>query len=157
MAKKFKSSDRFLKPDYKFNNKLVSKFINSMMWDGKKSLAERIFYEAMDEVAKKITDKSPLDIFIQAINNVKPITEVRSRRIGGATYQVPVSVPANRQASLAIRWIIQAARKKKGKPMSRKLAEELMAAYKGEGDAMTTRENVHRMAEANKAFAHLAW
>lgn len=146
-----------MKPDYKFGNKLMSKFINCIMEKGKKSLAQDIVYQALDTITQKMQGVKPLEIFTTAVNNVKPILEVRSKRIGGATYQVPIQVTSKRQISLAIRWIIQAAQKKKGKPMYLKLAEELAAAYKKEGEAMTTRENVHRMAEANKAFAHYAW
>lgn len=151
------ASAQFLKPDPKFNSKLVSKFINCLMWDGKKSIAQRVMYDAMDVIAKRIKDVPPLDVFQTAVNNVKPLIEVRSRRVGGASYQVPMQVNANRQRALAFRWILAAARSKKGKPMFIRLAEELIAAYKEEGAAMTTRENVHRMAEANKAFAHFAW
>ena len=127
------------------------------MWSGKKSVAQKIFYGALEEIAKKIKDKEPIDVFNTALNNVKPLVEVRSRRVGGATYQVPVEVPAKRQMALAVRWILEASRKKKGKAMRIKLADELLAAYKGEGEAMTTRSNVHKMAEANKAFAHFAY
>jgi small subunit ribosomal protein S7 len=127
------------------------------MIQGKKSVANRVFYGAMDIVAKKVKDAPPLDVFMQAIENVKPYIEVRSKRVGGATYQVPMQVNTKRRLSLAIRWIRAAARDKKGKPMADRLAEELIAAYKKEGTAIQTRENVHRMAEANKAFAHFAW
>jgi len=127
------------------------------MWDGKKSVAQRVFYDAMDIISKKVKDVGPLEIFETAVNNVKPLLEVRSKRIGGASYQVPMQVKSKRQQSLAFRWIIQSARSKKGKPMCERLATELIDAYDGRGGAMTTRENVHRMAEANKAFAHFAW
>ncbi|OHB72334.1 MAG: 30S ribosomal protein S7 [Planctomycetes bacterium RBG_16_43_13] len=157
MPTKYKSTERFLKPDPRFKNKVVSKFINCMMYGGKKSIAQNILYDALDEVAKKITDKEPIDIFTTAINNVKPIVEVRSKRVGGATYQVPIEVIPKRQISLAFRWLLAATRKKKGRPMYLKLADELAAAYKGEGDAMQMRSNVHKMAEANKAFAHFAY
>lgn len=157
MPKKYKSLDYLLVPDEKFNNKVISKFINYIMWDGKKTVSAQVFYNALDEVAKKIQGVAPLDIFNKVIDTVKPQMEVRPKRIGGATYQVPMPVPSKRQISLAIRWIIQAARKKKGKPMHLKLADELFAAYNGEGDAMMTRQNVHKMAEANKAFAHYAY
>jgi len=128
-----------------------------MMWCGKKSAAQRVLYDAMDLIAKRIKDVSPLEAFETAVNNVKPLIEVRSRRVGGASYQVPVQVNKSRQLALSFRWILDAARGKSGKPMSIRLADELVAAYKREGAAMTTRENVHRMAEANKAFAHFAW
>jgi len=157
MKKKPTASNQQLKPDPRYNSKLVSKFINCLMWDGKKSVAQRVFYDAMDIISREIKDAPPLEIFEKAVNNVKPLLEVRSRRIGGASYQVPMQVNPKRQQSLAIRWIIQAARSKKGKPMCERLASELIDAYHGRGGAMTTRENIHRMAEANKAFAHFAW
>lgn len=155
--KRFTASATQLAPDPKFNSKLVSKFINCMMLDGKKSVAQRVFYDAMDIIAGKIKDAPPLEVFETAIENVKPGIEVRSRRVGGANYQVPMQVNAKRRQSLAIRWILVAARAKKGKPMAERLAGELMAAYRREGDAIQTRENVHRMADANKAFSHFAW
>jgi len=127
------------------------------MWDGKKSVAQKVFYDAMDIIGKKVKDAQPLEVFEAAINNVKPMLEVRSKRVGGASYQVPMQVRAKRQQSLAFRWILQSARSKKGKPMCERLASELMDAHNQQGGAMTTRENVHRMAEANKAFAHFAW
>ncbi len=157
MAKKWTASKQQLEPDAKYNSKLVSKFVNSMMWDGKKSVAQQIFYEAMDIISKKTKDVPALEVFEKAVNNVKPLLEVRSKRIGGASYQVPMQVSPKRQQSLAFRWIIQSARDKKGKPMCERLASELLDAYNGHGGAMTTRENIHRMAEANKAFAHFAW
>jgi small subunit ribosomal protein S7 len=157
MPTKFKSFEDLLKPDPRYKNKLIGKFINCLMFGGKKSLAQRLFYSAMDEVHKKVKDKEPADIFTQAINNVKPMVEVRSRRVGGATYQVPVPVPQKRQISLAYRWILGAARHKKGRPMHVKLADELYSAYRGEGEAIKKRDDVHKMAEANKAFAHLAY
>jgi small subunit ribosomal protein S7 len=184
--KKWTFSSQQLKPDPNYNSKLVSKFINSMMNDGKKSVAQQIFYDAMDIINKKMGGKSgrkkpngegrgagrrsglaaiadhkgnvsPLEVFETAVNNVKPMIEVRSKRIGGASYQVPMQVSPKRQQSLAFRWIIQSARAKKGKPMSERLASEIIDAYNKHGGAMTTRENIHRMAEANKAFAHFAW
>ncbi len=157
MPKKFKSFEQLLRPDPRHKNKLMGKFINNLMVGGKKSVAQGIFYAALDEVQKRVKDKDPVDIFTIAINNVKPVAEVRSRRVGGATYQVPVPVPARRQISLAYRWIIGAARGKKGRPMHVKLADELYNCYRGEGDAIKKREDVHKMAEANKAFAHLAY
>ena len=193
MAKKWTASSQQLKPDPKYDSKLVSKFINCMMWGGKKSTAQRIFYDAMDVIAKKMKSAagptnggephdakekdgsprrisakasagagppaadSPVEVFETAVNNVKPLLEVRSKRIGGASYQVPMQVSPKRQQSLAFRWILQAARAKKGKPMCERLASELMDAHNKHGGAMTTRENIHRMAEANKAFAHFAW
>lgn len=157
MAKKFTASNEQLKPDPVYQSKLASKFINCLMWDGKKSVASKAFYDAMKEIEKKISDVPPIEVFETAVNNVKPMLEVRSKRVGGSNYQVPMQVGPKRQFSLAIRWILAAARGKKGKPMSVRLASELMDAYRKEGAAMTTRENVHRMAEANKAFAHFAW
>jgi small subunit ribosomal protein S7 len=157
MAKKFTASTEQLSPDAKYSSKLVAKFINCMMWEGKKNTAQATFYDAMDIVAGKIKDVPPLEIFETAIGNVKPMLEVRSKRVGGASYQVPMQVGPKRQQSLAFRWILLSARGKKGKPMSERLASELFDAYNKQGGAMTTRENVHRMAEANKAFAHFAW
>jgi len=157
MAKKRTASADELKPDPRYDSKLVSKFINCMMWQGKKSVAQRIFYDAMNLISAKVKDVSPIDVFEEAVNNVKPLLEVRSKRIGGASYQVPMQVGPKRQQSLAFRWILQSARTKKGKPMCERLASELMDAHNKHGGAMTIRENVHRMAEANKAFAHFAW
>jgi small subunit ribosomal protein S7 len=157
MAKKFTASSQQLKPDAKYNSKLVSKFVNCLMWDGKKSTAQQVFYDAMDIIGKNVKDAEALEVFEKAINNVKPLIEVRSKRIGGASYQVPMQVSTRRQQSLAFRWILASARGKKGKPMCERLASELIDAYNEHGGAMTTRENVHRMAEANKAFAHFAW
>ncbi len=157
MSKKFTASSWQLKPDARYNSKLVAKFVNCLMWGGKKSIAYKVFYDAMDIIAGRIKDTPPLEVFEQAVTNVKPMLEVRSKRVGGASYQVPMQVRPKRQQSLGFRWILAAARGKKGKPMSVRLASELMDAYRKEGAAMTTRENVHRMAEANKAFAHFAW
>ncbi len=157
MAKKFEPTSRFVKPDWRFQSLLAQKFINAVMHDGEKQIAEGIFYDAMAFVEEAVKEKPAIDVFKEAVENVKPVVEVRSRRVGGATYQVPVEVRSNRRQSLAIRWILEAARAKKGKPMCKKLAEELLDAYRRQGAAYTTRENVHRMAEANKAFAHFAW
>ena len=151
------ASKKQLAPDPVHGSILASKFINCLMWDGKKSTAQRVFYDALEEIAKKISEAEPIDVFTQALENVKPDIEVRSRRVGGASYQVPMQVNRARQQSLAIRWLLLAVREKKGRPTHQKLAAELLAAYKREGAAMTRRENVHRMAEANKAFAHFAW
>jgi small subunit ribosomal protein S7 len=155
--KKFTASEKILKPDSRFNSKLASKFINCLMWDGKKSVAQKLFYDAMDVVKDKLKEVPPLEVFETAINNVKPYVEVRSKRVGGANYQVPMQVNKKRQQSLAFRWIINACRAEGGRPMSQRLADELLAAYKREGKAMNTREQTHRMADANKAFAHFAW
>ena len=155
--KKFTASERMLKPDPRFNSKLASKFINCLMYDGKKTIAQKVFYGAMDQVTKKMKDAQPLEVFETAINNVKPYVEVRSRRVGGANYQVPMQVNKRRQQSLAFRWILNACREQSGRPMANRLADELMAAYRKEGIAMKKREDTHRMADANKAFAHFAW
>jgi small subunit ribosomal protein S7 len=146
-----------LKGDPRHNSLLVSKFINCLMWDGKKTTAQGVFYDALELIKQRNPKDEPLEVFLQAVENVKPHIEVRSKRVGGAAYQVPMQVNKNRQQSLAIRWILMAVREKKGRPTSQKLAEEIMAAYKREGTAMNRRENVHRMADANKAFAHFAW
>lgn len=140
-----------------YGSVLASKFINCLMCDGKKSVAQGVFYKALNIVKEKIPDKEPIEVFTQAMENVKPNIEVRSKRVGGAAYQVPMQVSRNRQQSLAIRWILQSVREKKGRATHQKLADELMAAFNREGAAMTKRENVHRMADANKAFAHFAW
>ena len=146
-----------LRPDPKFGSLLASKFVNCLMVDGKKSVAQGVFYRALDIVAQKINDAEPIEVFTRAVENVKPAVEVRSKRVGGAAYQVPMQVNRNRQQSLAIRWILQSVRDKKGRATHEKLGEEIIAAYKREGAADTKRENVHRMADANKAFAHFAW
>ena len=151
------ASRETLSPDPRYGSVLASKFINSMMWAGKKTVVQNVFYTALDIIKAKMPDADPLEVFTTAVENVKPNIEVRSKRVGGASYQVPMQVNKNRQQSLAIRWILLACREKKGRPMHEKLADELAAAYKREGTAMTRRENVHRMAEANKAFAHFAW
>jgi small subunit ribosomal protein S7 len=156
MGKRTASAET-LKPDSRFHSKLASKFINCLMWQGKKATAERIFYGALDQIKKRMADADPIEVFTQAVEHVKPTVEVRSKRVGGATYQVPMQVNRTRQQSLAIRWIIQASRSKAGRPMYLRLAEELMAAYRREGEAMTKRENTIKMAESNKAFAHFAW
>jgi small subunit ribosomal protein S7 len=145
------------KPDPKYGSALAGRFINCLMWGGKKNTARKLFYGAMAIIEKKVKETGPLEIFETALQNVRPMIEVRSKRVGGANYQVPMSVKSGRAQSLAIRWIIQAARGKKGRPMSDRLAEELVAAFKREGEAMKKREDVHRMADANKAFAHFAW
>jgi small subunit ribosomal protein S7 len=136
---------------------LASKFINCLMWDGKKTVAQRVFYEALDLIKQKLPGEEPLEVFNAAVEHVKPHIEVRSKRVGGAAYQVPMQVSKNRQQSLAFRWLLMAVREKKGRPTPQKLADELVAAFKKEGAAMARRENVHRMADANKAFAHFAW
>ena len=157
MPRNYKSTERYLKGDPLHGNRLLTKFTNSVMRDGKKSTAQGVVYGAFDIIKGRMKDKDPLEVFTQALNNVKPLIQVRSKRVGGATYQVPMEVSKRRAQMLAIRWILEAARGKKGRPLGRALADELIAAYNGEGGAMTTRENVHKMAEANKAFAHFAW
>ncbi|MCL4203719.1 MAG: 30S ribosomal protein S7 [Pirellulaceae bacterium] len=151
------SSRTQLKPDPRHNSILASKFINCLMWDGKKSVAQNVFYDALDDLKRRLPEREPIEVFHTALDNVKPHIEVRSKRVGGASYQVPMQVNRNRQQSLAIRWILMAVREKKGRPTAIKLADELFAAFNREGSAMTRRENTHRMAEANKAFAHFAW
>jgi small subunit ribosomal protein S7 len=156
MGKRTASAET-LQPDPVYHSKLASKFINCLMWAGKKATAMRVFYGALDQIKKRLPDASPIDVFTQAVENVKPTVEVRSKRVGGATYQVPMQVKRERQQSLAIRWIIGAARGKAGRPMFLRLSDELLAAYRREGEAMTKRENTIKMAESNKAFAHFAW
>jgi small subunit ribosomal protein S7 len=151
------ASRKQLVPDPRHDSILASKFINCLMYDGKKSTAQKVFYDALDIIKQKIADADPAEVFTQAVENVKPAIEVRSKRVGGAAYQVPMQVNRPRQQSLAIRWILMAVREKKGRATHEKLAEELIAAYKKEGTAMARRENVHRMADANKAFSHFAW
>lgn len=151
------SSRTQLKPDPVYDSVLASKFVNCLMWDGKKSTALRVFYDALEVLRKRVPDQEPIEVFTQAVENVKPQIEVRSKRVGGAAYQVPMQVSRSRQQSLAFRWLLMAVREKKGRPTHQKLADELLAAYKKEGAAITRRENVHRMADANKAFAHFAW
>ena len=151
-----RAPERKIQPDPVYNSELVAKFINNLMWDGKKSLAQKIFYRAMEIVGER-ANENPLHVFQKAIENVKPSMEVRSRRIGGANYQVPVEVRPKRQISLAIKWIIQAARNRPGRRMYEKLAAEIIDAYKGTGNAVKTKENVHKMAEANRVFAHFRW
>jgi len=148
---------REILPDPKYGSVLVAKFINCLMRDGKKSVARRIFYGAMDILAKRSKGEDPLKIFEKAVENVKPLMETRSRRVGGATYQVPMEVRPERQQSLAIRWIIQAARQRPEKTMVERLANELWDAYHERGAAIKKREDTHRMAESNRAFAHYRW
>ncbi len=157
MPRRFTASATQLQPDPRYGSKLASKFINCLMYDGKKSVARSVFYDALDILGEKISDVEPIEVFTQAVENVKPNIEVRSKRVGGATYQVPTPVNPKRQQTLAIRWILAAIRGKKGRPIHVRLAEELQNAYRREGTSMTTRENVHRMADANKAFAHFAY
>ena len=154
--KKRKSFTRTIKPDAVYNDVLVAKFINCMMWDGKKGVSERIFYKAMDIIKEK-TNEDPYSIFQKALENVKPSVEVRMRKIGGATYQIPVPIRPERRNSLAIRWLIRAARERREKDMHNKLAAELLDAYKNTGGAIKKKEDTRKMAEANKAFSHYKW
>ncbi len=156
MPRRRKVTKREILPDPKYHNKLVAKFINAIMRRGKKSIAEKIFYTALDIVENK-TDQSGLEVFEKAVANVRPILEVKSRRVGGATYQVPVEVPTDRSFALAMRWLIQYSRARGEKTMAEKLAAELIAASKKEGASIKKREDTHKMAEANKAFAHFRW
>ncbi|MCD0461179.1 30S ribosomal protein S7 [Roseiconus lacunae] len=153
------ASRKQMKGDPRHGSLLASKFINCLMLDGKKTVAQKVFYDALEEISKRdgAEGQEPIEVFEQALENIKPYIEVRSKRVGGASYQVPMQVNRARQQSLAIRWILEAVRSKKGRPMHLKLADELMAGYKKEGVAYTKRENTHRMAEANKAFSHFAW
>ena len=144
-------------PDLKYNSVRVEKFINSVMWDGKKSTARKVVYDALDIIKEKAKAENPIEIFDTAIRNVGPQMEIRSRRVGGANYQVPREVRPERKQALAFRWILLAARGGKGKPMAEKLATELMAAANNEGSAIKKKDDTHRMAESNKAFAHFAW
>jgi small subunit ribosomal protein S7 len=156
MPRRKRAEKREIKPDPKYNDYEVAKFVNKIMWDGKKSLAYKIFYTAMDIIKEK-TKEDPLSVFKKALNNVKPRLEVRPRRVGGATYQIPMEVPPHRSLSLAIRWIVESARSRKGKPMAERLAEELIEASQGQGASVKKKEDTHKMAEANRAFAHYRW
>lgn len=146
-----------LDPDPKYNSVLVSKFINNLMKRGKKSVSQDIFYSAIEEAAKSLKKENPLEILEQAMKNTSPLLEVKSRRVGGANYQVPYEVKGKRKEALAMRWIINAARKGKGKAMANKLAKELADAFNNTGEAVKKKEGTHRVAEANRAFAHFAW
>lgn len=158
MPKRRTKSDEQLKPDPMYGSKVLSRFINCMMRDGKKSVAQRMVYDAMDEIEKRTKGNPPaIEVFEKAVEQVRPAVEVRSKRVGGTNYQVPMQVNRRRQQSLAFRWIIQSVRSESGRPTYQRLARELMDASKGDGKAMNTREQVHRMANANKAFAHFAW
>ena len=157
MPRNYKSTSQFLQADPKFGSVLATKIINKIMLDGKKSTAQKVFYDAMDLAQRKLPDaKDQEEIFTRAVDNVKPSVEVRSKRVGGANYQVPREVKRGRQLSLAIRWLIDNARKKKGRPMAERVAEEFIDAFNGTGTSVQWKENVHKMAEANKAYAHYA-
>ena len=156
MPRSYKSTEVHLTPDPRFNSRLASKIINKIMWDGAKTKAQKCFYDALDMVAERV-QVEPVEIFTKAIDNIKPHLEVRSKRVGGATYQVPREVSRRRQQGLAIRWLVDAARSKRGKPMAKRLADELFDAFNNQGAAVTKKENVHKMAEANSAYSHFAW
>ena len=156
MGRKNKSIDRHVMPDAKYNSVVVSKFVGRMMLDGKKATCIGIIYDAMDKLKEK-TEKDPLEVFLKAPDNVKPLVEVKSRRVGGATYQVPIEIREARREALAMRWIIAAARAKSGHNMSERLASELLDAYNNTGTAYKKKEDTHKMADANKAFAHFRW
>ena len=156
MRRKLKNKP-IIKPDINYKSVRLEKFVNYLMYDGKKETARKVVYDAMDAVKEKAKVEDPLEIFEMAMKNAGPVMEVRSRRIGGANYQVPREVRAERRLSLAMRWILGAARAKKGSPMAVRLAEELISASKNEGEAIKKRDNTHKMAESNKAFAHFSW
>jgi small subunit ribosomal protein S7 len=156
MGRKKKTVDRGILPDPQYNSVVVSKFVNRMMWEGKRSVALRIVHGALDVIKEK-SDKEPLEVFLKAVDNIKPIIEVKSRRVGGATYQVPVEIRESRREALGMRWIINAARARSGHSMGERLAAELLDAYNNTGTAFKKKEDTHKMAEANKAFAHYRW
>lgn len=156
MGKKKKKEKKITPPDPVYNNVKVAKFINQIMERGKKTIARKIVYQTFDIIKEK-TKKDPLEVFEQALENAAPLLEVKPKRVGGATYQVPREVKGERRMALSMRWTIQAAKSKKGRPMREKLADELISAAKNEGAAVKKKENTHRMAEANRAFAHFAW
>lgn len=156
MGRLKKTIDRPVTPDVKYNSKVVSKFITRMMLHGKKSISARILYDALDNLKAKV-DKDPLEVFLKAIDNVKPVVEVKARRVGGATYPVPIEVRETRREALAMRWIIGAARNRNGHGMAETLCAELVDAYNNTGTAFKKKEDMHKMAEANKAFAHYRW
>ena len=157
MARRHRAEKRDLIPDPRYNNQLVAYMINCVMERGKKSVAAKIVYGALEDIQSQLTDQNPVDVFVTAVENVSPRLEVKSRRVGGATYQVPLEVKPKRQVALATRWLIQFAGNRKGVPMQRALAIELMDAYRGQGNAIKKRDDTHKMAQANKAFAHYRW
>ena len=164
MARRFTASETQLRPDPRFQDKILSRFINCVMRGGEKATATRVVYGALDEIQVRLDKdkneampRTSIEVFHKALENVRPVVEVRSKRVGGANYQVPMQLNRRRQQSLAFRWIIEAAREEKGKPMHLRLAKELFEACRGEGKAVMTKENTHKMADANKAFAHFAW
>jgi small subunit ribosomal protein S7 len=157
MSRRRQAGKRPLVEDSKFHSTLVSRLVNTVMDSGKKSLAQRIVYKAFDRIAEKNPSANPLEILQRAVDNIKPRLEVKARRVGGATYQVPLEVPGDRQLSLAMRWLVDLADARKGIPMKEALAAEIMDAYQGQGNAIRKRDEVHKMAQANKAFAHFRW
>ncbi|WP_108623953.1 30S ribosomal protein S7 [Candidatus Similichlamydia epinepheli] len=157
MSRRRRAEKREINPDPEFSNQLLAKFINRVMMKGKKSLAQRIVYRALSSLAHKINSEDPVKAFEQAIDNVKPLVSVKSRRVGGATYQVPVELPADKRISMAFKWIIHFARSRPGRSMEDALALELLDAYNGQGTSVKKRDETHRAAEANKAFAHYKW
>lgn len=157
MSRRNVAAKREILPDPKFGNRTLSKFMNIVMQSGKKSVAEKIVYGALDQVAEKTKNDEPLDVFEKALENIRPMVEVKSRRVGGATYQVPIEVRGDRGMALAMRWLVDAARKRGEKTMGLRLAGEIMDANESKGTAVKKREDTHRMAEANKAFAHYRW
>ena len=157
MSRRRKADKRDIIPDPKFNDRVLSRFINIVMYGGKKSIAEKIVYQALEIASQNLKSKNSLDLFKTALNNVKPGIEVRSRRVGGATYQVPVEVRNERALALAIRWIVDASRKRSEKSMTHRLAQELIDANENKGASIKKREDTHKMAEANRAFAHYRW
>jgi small subunit ribosomal protein S7 len=156
MGRRRRAAVRKIQPDPKFNSVVVGKFLNYLLWDGKKNTAQQVFYKALEHI-EKLTKEDGLTVFERALNNVKPVLEVKPRRVGGATYQIPMEVRANRKESLAIKWLITAARARSEHKMDERLAQEIIAASRNEGAAIKKREEVHKMAEANKAFAHFRW
>ncbi|PAW88424.1 MAG: 30S ribosomal protein S7 [Pedosphaera sp. Tous-C6FEB] len=157
MSRRRQATKRQIIPDGRFNSVLVGRLINTVMQGGNKSVAQRIVYGAFNALAEKVTDATPVDVLQRAVDNAKPRLEVKPRRVGGATYQVPLEVPADRQASLAVRWLVNFADARKGLPMAQALASEIMDAYQGQGNAIRKRDEVHKTAQANKAFAHFRW
>ena len=156
MSRKKRAPKKIPVIDPKYRSTIIPKLINSIMYDGKKTVAEKIVYDAIDKIKSKVKEE-PINVFNEAINNIKPTVEVRSRRVGGATYQVPVEVKSNRSQALALRWILDASRKRKNKTMAEKLSFELLDAYQKKGSAIKKKEDTHKMAESNKAFAHFRW
>ena len=157
MSRRRQASKRPLLPDGKFNSTLVARLVNTVMQSGGKNTAQRIVYGAFEEIAQKQAEPTPLEILQRAVDNAKPRLEVKARRVGGATYQVPLEVPSDRQMALAMRWLVTFADARKGTPMKQALAAEILEAYQGQGNAIRKRDEVHKMAQANKAFAHFRW